>query len=131
MDGELSELETRMVHAHVARCAECAAYAENVSWFTDELRSTPLEELRRPVVVSRRESRVSLARLQTGIAAAVAVAVVGSVLQLALGGADSSSPLSQTPTRFPTLADGTNEVRQAIADGRAFNRHRSGSTDVI
>lgn len=81
LDGELSQLEQRMVAAHLERCADCAAFEASVRSFTEELRAAPREAPRRPIVV-RRTRRVSFSTLQVSAAATVAVAVLGVVSQL-------------------------------------------------
>jgi predicted anti-sigma-YlaC factor YlaD len=129
LDGELSELEQRMLHTHLRRCPTCSAYAAEVTDFTTMLRNAPLEQMRRPIPVHSLR-RVALARVHVGLAAAVAIAVVGSVLQLGLPGVERDTTLQQ-PSRFPTLTEGRNEMKQAVADGRDFKRHRSGPTVVI
>jgi len=95
--------------------------------FTNLLRAAPLEPLERPIVVQR-PRRLSLDRAQVSLAAGVAIAVVGSLLQFGLPSVER--PLPQ-PSKFPTLAEGANEMQQAFADRRAFVQHRSGSTVVI
>jgi predicted anti-sigma-YlaC factor YlaD len=82
LDGELSQLEQRMLAAHLDRCGACATYAEDVRDLTDRIRSAPLHTMRRPVQV-RRARHVSTARLQVGIAAAFALAALGLGTQLA------------------------------------------------
>jgi predicted anti-sigma-YlaC factor YlaD len=128
LDDETSQLEERMLQAHLARCEDCATYVEDMATFTSLLRAAPLEPLERPIVV-RRLRRTSVARLQLGVAAGVAIAVLGSILQVGLA-SDERSSIPQ-PTRFPTLAEGASEMQQALADRRAFGQHRSGSTFVI
>jgi anti-sigma factor RsiW len=81
LDGELSQLEQKMVAAHLERCADCSAFEATVREFTGELRSAPLEFPRHPIVV-RRPRRVSISALQVGAAATIAVAVLGLVGQL-------------------------------------------------
>jgi anti-sigma factor RsiW len=78
LDGELSQLERRMVEAHLSRCADCREFQLSVSEFTDELRRAPLELLTRPVAlpVSR---RVSFTAAQVGVAAVMLVALLGVV----------------------------------------------------
>lgn len=83
LDGELSELERRMLESHLARCTECHAYAADVRMLTEQIRSAPLEALERPVVV-RRQRILTIARLQVGIAAGLAVAALGLGSQLAV-----------------------------------------------
>src|SRR6266851_5622975 len=42
IDGELSELEGALLDAHVARCAECAAFTAGIDASTAALRAVPL-----------------------------------------------------------------------------------------
>lgn len=81
LDGELSQLEQRMVAAHLERCADCSAFEATVRSFTEELRATPAVSPQRPIVV-RRTRRVSVSALQVSAAATIAVAVLGVVSQL-------------------------------------------------
>ena len=126
LDGELSQLEERMLEPHLDRCADCRAFADDVASFTRDLRDAPLEPLGFPIVVGGRRRRVALARAQFGIAAAVAVAVISSVLQVAIPSSTTTSQAFRSPTQFPTSAQVAREVHQIIADGRAFDRHRQG-----
>lgn len=129
LDGELSQLERRMLAAHLLRCPDCREYAEGVTAFTGELRAAPLEQMERSVVVHM-PRRAVLSRVRLGLAAAVAIALVGSALQLPLPGSERSTS-ARTPSRFPTLSDGRTEMQQILADARAFDRHRSGPTLVM
>jgi predicted anti-sigma-YlaC factor YlaD len=83
LDGELSQLELRMVDAHLRRCADCRAFEADVRSFTEKLRSAPLETLRQPVVVRRR--RASFSAAQLSVAATLAVAALGLVSQMGVG----------------------------------------------
>ena len=88
LDGELSQLEQRMVAAHLERCADCRAFEATVRSFTEELRAAPAELPRRPIVV-RRTRRVSLSALQVSAAAAtIAVALLGVSTQLGVSRQD-------------------------------------------
>src|SRR5512145_490574 len=82
LDGELSQLEQRMLAAHLERCPRCAAYAADVRDFTERMRSAPRAVMQRPVVVQRRRSLTTV-RLQVGVAAAFALAALGLGTQLA------------------------------------------------
>jgi len=127
LDSETSQLEQRMLEAHLGHCDDCRVYADDLDVFTSMLRSAPLEPLERPIVVPRtRRAAVGLSHL--GVAAAVAIVAIGSMLQLGLPGAE---PSARQPTKFPTLADGASEMQLAHTDRLAFSRHRSGSTVVI
>jgi len=92
LDGELSQLEQRMLEAHLERCGACATYADDVRDVTERIRSAPLHTPRRPVVV-RRKRHISTTRIQVGVAAAFALAALGLGTQLAA-----------SPTRDGTLA---------------------------
>jgi predicted anti-sigma-YlaC factor YlaD len=106
LDDELSQLERRMVDTHLGRCATCRDYAADLTMFTYEVRSAPLEELQRPVVVERRR-RQAFARLQSGVAAAVAIVAIGVTAQLASSDrSEAPVPISEgTITEFPTQAE--------------------------
>ena len=93
LDGELSQLERRMLATHLERCARCAAYASDVRDFTDRIRSAPHAVMGRPVVV-RRHRPLTTVRLQVGIAAAFALAALGLGTQLAVS-AESQSGLAR------------------------------------
>ena len=126
LDGELSQLESRMVDAHLARCAECREFEAEVSEVTTALRAAPLEPLAQPVTV-RRLRRASISRGQVSMVAAVAVAMLGALTQL---GDRQGDPSLNRPDRFGTSTQLTREVEQIIADGRAFSK-RAGSVTPI
>jgi hypothetical protein len=84
LDGELSELESARLEAHLENCASCRELKTELGGLTLALRAAPLETLERPIALPR-HSRFALRPLQVGAAAAaVAVAaglagVVGTV----------------------------------------------------
>jgi anti-sigma factor RsiW len=82
LDGELSQLEQRMLGTHLERCLRCAAYAADVRDVTERIRNAPRAHMRRPVVVRRRRPLTTV-RLQVGVAAAFALAALGLGTQLA------------------------------------------------
>jgi len=125
LDGEISQLEERMLEVHLVRCADCRTFDAQVAKFTNELRAAPLEPLAFPIEI-RRARRTSLARAQVAIAAVVAIAVIGSVLQLAIPSSTRSSQALRSPDQFPTSTQIDREVKQIIADGRAFDQHDQG-----
>ena len=55
LDGELSELESALLDAHLARCAECSAVISEFGTLTHDLRARPLEHVA-PVVIRRARS---------------------------------------------------------------------------
>jgi anti-sigma factor RsiW len=82
LDGELSQLEQRMLGTHLERCPRCAAYAADVRDATERIRNAPRAIMQRPVVVRRRQPLTTV-RLQVGVAAAFALAALGLGTQLA------------------------------------------------
>ena len=119
LDGELSQLETRMIAAHLARCADCAAFEEDVRTFTSELRAAPMEQLENPIEIVRSPRR-ALPRVQIGVAAAFAVALLGAMTQLVTPESDRAFA---SPQQYATNTQLSREVAQIIADGEAFSHH--------
>jgi predicted anti-sigma-YlaC factor YlaD len=83
LDGELSQLEARMLSAHLARCGECSGYAEGVRSLTRALREAPLESPATPVV-AQRARRSTFGRLHVSATAALAIVAVSVASQVAL-----------------------------------------------
>jgi hypothetical protein len=104
VDDELSQLERRMLSAHLRRCADCADYADDVTRFTDQLRYAPMEVLERPIVIHRPRRHPAI-RLQAAVAAAFAVAALGLGSQLAAGPGGPQLSAAETITHFPTQAE--------------------------
>lgn len=97
LDGELSQLEQRMVAAHLERCAHCRTFEEAVRDFTTKMREAPLESPRVPIMV-RRTRRAVRNVANVSVAAMLAVAVLGVVAQLGPQGARGTDG----GTRFTT-----------------------------
>jgi anti-sigma factor RsiW len=111
LDDELSQLERRMVSAHLERCHDCRIFADEVEEFTLQLRAAPLLALERPIAV-RRPRSLSILRMQAGVAAVLAVVAVGLASQVtpsSSGNADQPE-WSVTVTRFPTRAETEQEL---------------------
>ena len=84
LDAEVSELDRRLVAAHLARCAGCRVFEESVRAFTDEVRAATLEAPRQPIALRRLPPplrRISLTAAQYSAAASVLIAVVGVMTQ--------------------------------------------------
>ena len=93
LDSELSQLEQRMLAAHLDRCERCAVYATDVREFTERMRNAPRAVMQRPVVVRRRRALTTV-RLQVGVAAAFALAALGLGTQIA-SSTDSQSTFAR------------------------------------
>ena len=91
-DGELSELERKLLDAHVQRCAACAYFAVEVAAVASELRAAALQPLPRPLVVPIWRRRPVYARVRAvGAAAAVAVMALGVASRAPLSASDRES----------------------------------------
>lgn len=119
LDGELSQLERAMVAVHLERCPDCRAYDSEVTAFTRVLRETPLKQMESPVGVHR-PRRAIAARLQAGVAAAVAIAALGAASQVSPEGqSPGPSPSETRQIQYPTQ-------RQIQGEQAILERVRSG-----
>jgi predicted anti-sigma-YlaC factor YlaD len=111
LDDELSQLERRMVSTHLERCYDCRLFADEVEEFTLALRAAPSILLDRPIAVSR-PRRLSILRMQAGVAAVLAFVAVGVASQVtpSSSGDVTQSEWSVTVTRFPTRAETEHEL---------------------
>ncbi len=117
LDGELSQLERAMLGSHVARCASCHAYETSMHAITEALRSAPLVDLERPVLVPRRRRQLVTTRMQVGAAAAAAIAALIGTSELLRGEQVQIQPVfipSRGQVKFPSQQQITRE--QAILD---------------
>ena len=115
LDGELPELARAHLRWHLTRCGSCRDFRTDVAAFTDELRSAPLEQTNRPVVLpSRRRGRLQPLRVAAGAAAVLAVAL-GSLL------ASAQSRDAIPGSSAPRLA-GVNEDQDLLRQLRAYKR---------
>ncbi len=94
LDSHLSEIEDKLLQAHLARCLDCRALADGMTAATLTLRARPLEEPAFAFQAPRRRGARAL-RLRAATAAAAAAAVVGLSglvsFELATGRAPSAS----------------------------------------
>jgi predicted anti-sigma-YlaC factor YlaD len=108
LDGELSEVESTRVEAHLGSCVACRDFSGGVREAANVLRAAPLEDLDFAIVVPSR--RLVLARrIPVAAAAAALAAAVG--LGALVGGLGSSNsaglraaraaPAGSASLRFP------------------------------
>lgn len=133
LDGELSELESALLVAHLERCAECRVFADDVDAATATLRSAQLEPLTAPVALPRRTVGRRTRALQAGAAAALVVtaAGLGSLFGvLNSGGASKPAPAaSRSPlvVAYDDTADSLRAIRREglILEAKTIPRNRS------
>ena len=99
LDGELSELDSARLHAHLGTCTGCRAYAATTATASRIVRHTPLEQPTFPVVIPAR--RVAVARKLQVVAAAAAVTVTIG-LSVAIGTIGGPSAARATHKASPT-----------------------------
>lgn len=104
-DGELSELERKLLEAHLGHCAACAHFAQQVAAVAVELRQAALEPLPRPVSVPVWRRRPVYARMRTvGAAAAVALMALGVASRAPLPPSERDSLELPRVTNFANAA---------------------------
>ena len=128
LDGELSQLEQRMLGTHLERCHRCAAYAADVRDVTERIRNAPRAFMQRPVVVCRRRPLTTV-RLQVGVAAAFALAALGLGTQLA-SSTDSQRSLARyegQPALNPprSVYEQEQAILRVVRAGRTLPPHGS------
>lgn len=115
-DGELSELERKLLDAHVVRCGACSRFAAEVAAVAGELRAAALQPLPQPISIPawRRRHVYARARL-VGAAAAVALMAFGIAARAPLSAGERQS------FRFAPVLDfsgGDQAEHQALRDLR-------------
>jgi len=107
-DGELSELERKLLGSHLDRCNACADFAVRVAEVAARLRAASLEPLPQPVSVPVWRRRQAYARVRTfGAAAAVAVMAFGVAAR---------APLSPgEPDKLPRVTNFASNAEREVA----------------
>jgi predicted anti-sigma-YlaC factor YlaD len=138
LDYPLHELEQRFVDVHLRRCAECRDFALGTEWFTNLMRTAPLEPVR-PVVVPHARRRVQLRTVASVASVAVVIAIASTVALEAPGHRDSS----EEALAAAALVDGVVSaeslrplLRDALAHGRvpvgpASSEHSLGAVKPV
>jgi len=124
-DGELSELERKLLDAHVQRCAACAQFAIDVAAVSAELRAAALQPLPRPLAVPIWRRRPVYARFRAvGAAAAVAVMALGVASRAPLSPSEGDSFDLPRVTNF---ANATPEREVELIIRRVENEKAAGT----
>jgi hypothetical protein len=100
-DGELSLFERRLLDAHCVRCASCRELHDDVKAVTTVVRTTPLEEMSRPVRVVRQ--RLPAWRPAAGVVASGGAAVLAFVLAVWIGPQVRSAHVTTRYVSAPTI----------------------------
>lgn len=93
LDGEISQIESALLRAHLTVCADCRHFGDDVVWQTEQLRSASLERRMIPVSIPKRRS---WARHSLEVGTAVAAAAAASIaLVVGIGGSHSRPEVRQ------------------------------------
>jgi anti-sigma factor RsiW len=133
LDGELSELESALLAAHVERCVDCRAFTDDVDAATAALRDAQLEPLTAPVVLPRRTARARTRALQASAAAALVVtaAGLGSLFGVLSSGGNAKPAVranrSPIVVAYDDTADSLRAIRREglILEAKTIPRNRS------
>ena len=107
VDGELSELESALLDAHLARCADCREVVAGFAVSTEVLRAAPLVQ---PAPVAVRRARAPHRFLAS---AAVAVVVIaGAILGGLVGGARTPEAAAPRAVAVVASVDTPDQLRR-------------------
>jgi ferric-dicitrate binding protein FerR (iron transport regulator) len=130
-DGELAMLESRLLEAHLAHCADCRSFAEQVTAIAAELRAAAVERSSRRLVLPAAPGRRAPARVRSvASVAAVAAMAVGIAMQAPLGDPERpSGPPAAAPADVDDAELHTIRLlrREAMLAGLARSERASGT----
>ncbi|HUQ22820.1 MAG TPA: hypothetical protein VM049_07365 [Gaiellaceae bacterium] len=131
-DGELSELERKLLSSHVGRCHACAEFALRVNAVAAELRAASLQPLPRPVSLPVWRRRPAYARVRAvGAAAAVAAMALGVAARAPLSNGERDQLRLPRVTNFANPADREVELILRRADNDQARVHLRSTTQGI
>lgn len=105
LDGELSELESRLLADHVRRCQPCAEHVDEMEWAAAALRATPLESFEVALALPRRRRVRARAVGAVAAAGAVVVLAIGAAFGVSGSRGDSEAPGVRDVSPRPAIAD--------------------------
>jgi predicted anti-sigma-YlaC factor YlaD len=126
-DGELSELESGRLEAHLHDCAACTAYARSVEALALGLRGAELEQPSRPVFSAPHRRRSAF---RVNSAAAAAALLVAAASAFAVGHVVGSKTGSE-PAKLGKLSPVSLQRAEVLGMVRRLRPGRMSADDVI
>jgi hypothetical protein len=99
-DGELAVLERRLLDAHLAHCAACRSFADDVAAIAAELRAAAAERSARRLVLPAAPARRSAGARVRAVASVAAVAVMA----LGIAARTPFASDAERPSSIPRVA---------------------------
>lgn len=130
-DGELSELESALLDAHLGRCEACSAFAQRAGRIAAMLRAVPFEQPAAHASVAAPARRPGLRALQ--VAAALAVVASAGVVAAFSGPAGSAAGRPVSMVAGADSPDRLRELRRPalVEQGRSIPRNRPGVEEAV
>jgi predicted anti-sigma-YlaC factor YlaD len=130
LDGELSELGSARLSAHLRDCPACGAYALELATVTSRLRTAPLEQPERPIALPQRRRPI---RVTARVAAAAVAVAAGASLALGnlVGHSASRAPAAVRAPIPTSVVRGLRADRIAVPDAGPTRARRMGRTVIL
>ena len=125
VDGELSNFERVLLHAHLDACPSCREFGESITGLTTALRQARLEQLAQPIAIGRPRRRARLRLAPAAAAMAVAAVGLGSILATSMRSSSVAAvPAPVQVTTGPLASIETMDLRtsKALARLNAFQQ---------
>jgi anti-sigma factor RsiW len=114
VDGELSEIESRVLERHLRLCSGCRAFLAEIEGIASLMRATPLEPYRMETVPRLGHAKRSMRRLIAATSSATLVAA--AVLGIVVGVTPPSDEFGPTQPSAPVYFD--DPVPPVSSEGR-------------